>query len=660
MSKQVLGKQYPFCHESIIFWIFEIKILLTERKESEQMSQLSISFTLGKASVQHGTNIEHNNREFIAKNIDQSRTYKNVTYIKQDIKEAYKELFEKAIQEYNTRQKRNDRKISDYYQHIADGKREEAFYEIVVQFGDSKTCPCESENGKITQQMLDEYIRSFRQRNPNLHIFNAVLHMDEATPHLHIDFIPFYTHGRKNGLSKGVSMKAALDEQGFGAKNFKQNRLVAWEESERAYMEQLLNQHGFTREDKNAKYVHQTVEEFKKTQDEKKIISAIRQVKHISDAELSTEHVRQLKTKLIAMEQKNKTLEQQKQSPYKSFYYTSPDKQSFVQAKLDELDIPYHETENGFEAQECYVEQIRNIEREYKTPRSSAREKLRQDIDRLLMQSKNFDELLDKLKKENYTVKTGKYISVKSKNGNQFIRLKSLGEFYSEYALKNRIRAKLKYEHDIAQKLNTEMASHATDAPSVIVLRTIQFYTITFSKGVLPMHKRDEKKPFSWSNDSELDKILELNQKINSGATLEMLRTDFSNTEKTVSEKEKQVEKAKSNLQSFYELKEQIQIVFEGKKSKIFSPEQAHQALQAYPNITKDNYHNVDILIDNETETLQKEEANYQTEKEKLEKADKILSMAEKVMGGTYVQSLVHAERERRESKYIPNGLKST
>ena len=453
-------------------------------------------------------------------------------------------------------------------------------------------------------------------------------------------------------------MKAALDEQGFSAKNFKQNRLVAWEESERAYMEELLNRHGFVREDKNAKYAHQTVEEFKKMQDEKKIISSLRKIKYISDAELSAEHVQQLKTKLLSLERKNEILEQQKQSPYKSFYYSNPDKQSFVQAKLDELNIPYREAENGLEAQECYVEQIRNIEKSYQTPRSSAREKLRQDIDRLLMQSKNFDELLDKLQKENYTIKTGKYISVKAASGNQFIRLKSLGEFYSEYALKNRIRAKLKYERDLAQKINAEKVKSPSDAPQVVILRTIQFYTITFAKGALPMQKRDTRKPFSWTNDSELDKLLELHQKINSGATLETFRKEFSDLEKYVSEKEQLVEKSKSNLNLFYNLKEQIQIVFEEKKSSIFSLEQARQALQAYPNITQSNYHNVDILIDNETESLRKKETDYQIEREKLEKADKILSMAEKVMGGTYVQSLVNAERERRESKYIPNGLK--
>lgn len=114
----------------------------------------------------------------------------------------------------------------------------------------------------------------------------------------------------------------------------------------------------------------------------------------------------------------------------------------------------------------------------------------------------------------------------------------------------------------------------------------------------------------------------------------------------------------KQILKSFHNLKEQIQIVFEEKKSEVFSPEQARQALQTYPNITKENYHNIDNLIDSETETLRKEESDYQTEKEKLKRADELLSMAEKVMNGTYVQSLVGEERQRRESNYVPNGLK--
>ena len=619
------------------------------------MKNLSISFTLGKASVPHGTNVEHNNRNFIAKNIDHKRTHENITYVRQDVQDAYRELFQQAVDEYNGKQKRNDRRISDYYQHISDSKREEAFYEIIVQFGDSKTAPCGSETAKITQQMLDEYIRTFRERNPNLYIFNAVLHMDEASPHLHINFIPFYTQGRKNGLSKGVSMKAALMEQGFMAESIRNNQLVAWEESERNFMEKILNAHGYSRDDKQAKYAHQTVEEFKKGKDEMKITAALREARDIKPEDLTSDRIVQLTSKLRSLEREKRKLESEKNSPYKSFFYSIPEKQAFVQAKLDELHIPYRETENGFEAQECYAELIRQTEKEYKAPRSAAREKLREDIDRALMRSDSIDELLKRLENQHYTIKRGKYLAVKPKGGSQYIRLKSLGEFYSEYALRNRINAKKKYEEQIAEKIKSESKK---ESGSVYVFRTLQLYTIAFRNGALPMRKRNQRKPYAWTNDKEVDKLLLLNQKINSGMTRESLKQELEQQQISVSEKEKAVEKSKADLKTFYDLKEQIAVVYEGRESKIFSREQAERTLQHYPTINKSNYQNIEILIRNELENIEKLEKALLPEREQLKTTSELLAMTDRVMGGTYVQSLVGEERERRESDYIPNGLK--
>ena len=617
------------------------------------MSKLSTSFTLGKASVPHEANVDHNNREFIANNVNKNKISENITYVKQNVQQAYQQLFRESLAEYNAKQKQPCRRIKDYFKHISKSKREEAFYEIIVQFSDSKTAPCGSENGKITQKMLDEYMESFQKRNPNLHVFNAVLHMDEASPHLHINFIPFYTQGRKNSLSKGVSMKAALDEQGFTAKNFKENRLVAWEDSERQVMEKILQKHGFEREDKNAKYAHQTVDDYKKSQDEKKMISALKSSRKISCEKISAEKIRRLKEKLKLTEKENEILEMQKVSPYKSFFYSVPDKQAFVQAKLDEKNIPYRETENGFEAQECYVDEIRKIEKEF-TPTGSIRDKIREDIDRFLMQSASVDELLEKLRKEKYEIKQGKYLAVKSPDSKNFVRMKSLGEHYSEYALRNRIKAKKKYEFEIEKKIS----SAKKESPEIIVLQTIKFYTIAFSNNALPMRKRNKQKPFSWNNDSELDKIIALNNKINSGATLESLHKDFEDTENAVAEKEKILDKAKSDLKTFYELKEKIEIIFEGKTSEVFTRQQAEQTLKKYPNINNFNYKNVETLINNETENVHHAEKSLEAEKEKLKESAEIFSMAEKVFGGTYVQSLVGAERERKESEFMPNGLK--
>ena len=142
------------------------------------MSKLSVSFTLGKASAGKA-NIEHNNREFISSNVDVSRLADKITYIRQDIQEAYDELFGEALREYNAKQTRKDRKIHDYFQHIQDDKRRETHFEIVVQFGDSYNTAVGSENGKLAVKMLDKYMREFQQRNPLLHIVNSTLHADE-------------------------------------------------------------------------------------------------------------------------------------------------------------------------------------------------------------------------------------------------------------------------------------------------------------------------------------------------------------------------------------------------------------------------------------------------------------------------------------------------
>ncbi|MDE5862303.1 MAG: hypothetical protein K2H28_08945 [Ruminococcus sp.] len=271
------------------------------------------------------------------------------------------------------------------------------------------------------------------------------------------------------------------------------------------------------------------------------------------------------------------------------------------------------------------------------------------------MQSASVDELLEKLRKEKYEIKYGKYLAVKSPESKNFVRLKSLGEHYSEYALRNRINAKKKYELEIEKKIN----SAKKESPEIIVLKTIRFYTVAFSKGALPVKRREKNKPFSWTNDSELDKIIALNNKINSGATLETFRKDFENAENVVAEKEKILDKAKSNLKTFYELKEKLEIVFESKKSGVFTFQQAESTLKKYPNINSSNYRNVDILIKNETENVRQAEENLKSVQEKLRQSADIFSMAKKVFGGTYVQSLVGEERERKESKFMPNGLKN-
>ena len=562
------------------------------------MEQFSVSFTLGKASAMHGANVRHNNRDFTAANVDDQRTAENITYVKQDVRDAYHQLFDRALQDYNAKQKRSDRRIPDYFDHMNASNREEAFYEIVVQFGDCKTSPCGSERGEAAKQMLASYMRDFQRRNPNLFVFNAVLHMDEASPHLHIDVIPFYTKGRKNGLQKGVSMKAALLEQGFKPRGTKENQLVMWEFSERAEMERVLQTHGFAREDKNMHRRHLSVESYKLQQETERLLKMKAMLREKNTNESDTA---KLQNELDASKQILAELEAERRSPVKAFYYSSSEKQLWVQQQLDQRQIPYYETENGFEARECYAAIIRRIERDYKAPRTSARDCLRDKIDFLLLRSRSFEELLDKLEKENYRIKCGKYIAVQPPHYGSFIRLKSLGEFYSENALRNRIFSKLEYEQNLAHKMqDAEMRNASNKA----VLMTMQMYIISFSKGYMPVRKKDPHKLLTWQNDAVLDRLLSLNEKINQGATLESLRAEIAEQEKTVLQIERELE-ANSDM------KDEIQM-----------------------------QKNAELLV----------------AQQKLKDAADFLTIAEQVLGGTYLQTIGESERLRRESEYIQNG----
>lgn len=218
--------------------------------------------------------LAHNNRCFKPKNVDSTRTPDNVIYIQQDIAEAYRNLFTNAVELYNARQKRNDRKIMNgYFEHVFNhapcGKviespnGQKSFYEDVVQIGTKDDTGVSSPDAATAKHCLDEYMQGFTTRNPNFYVFNAVMHVDEATPHLHIDYIPIghYTRGVpvQNGLAQ------ALREMGYGGGKDAINR---WRISERAVLGDICRAHGFEIAEENPGRGYSfTVEEYKKHRD---------------------------------------------------------------------------------------------------------------------------------------------------------------------------------------------------------------------------------------------------------------------------------------------------------------------------------------------------------------------------------------------------------
>ena len=183
------------------------------------MKEKRISFGQGKGSL------THNNREFVADNVDPLRTPQNITFVRQPIGEAYDQLFAESTERYNAKQKRNDRKVQgSYYEHLFGVKpcntvrtaadKRKSFYEDVVQIGKKEDSGYGTEDFQLVAECLKEYMEGFQERNPNFYVFNAVLHMDEATPHLHIDYIPVGHYKRGQDTQNGIAQ--ALKEMGYG------------------------------------------------------------------------------------------------------------------------------------------------------------------------------------------------------------------------------------------------------------------------------------------------------------------------------------------------------------------------------------------------------------------------------------------------------------
>jgi hypothetical protein len=233
------------------------------------MTTSSISQCKGKGSI------GHNNREFYTDNIDRSRTSDNVVFINQPIGEAYKELFDGAKQRYNNKQKRPCRRIEeDYYDNLFNRPpcnqvvestcKRKSFYEDLVQVGDKDTCGCGTPNGKLAEKCLTEYMEGFHQRNPNFHVFNAVMHVDEATPHLHINYIPVGHY--KRGMDTQNGYNQALKEMGFTG----QDCFRDWRERERAVLREICLAYGLEMKepDEEKGRGHSfTVTEYKERQD---------------------------------------------------------------------------------------------------------------------------------------------------------------------------------------------------------------------------------------------------------------------------------------------------------------------------------------------------------------------------------------------------------
>lgn len=225
----------------------------------------SISIELGKGAL------KHNSRIFNTPNTNPERSHLNKEYINDDIKNVYHELFDEAVERYNSKQTRNDRKVKNYYEKICNGKQEKPFHEIVVQIGNKNDFGIDKQTAELAEKALDNYVCAFQKRNPYLRVFSAHMHLDEATPHLHIDFVPFTT-GSKRGLDTRVSLKQALANQGFVGNGREETEWALWVNSEKESLAESMLKFNIEWENQHTSREHLSVLDYKKKERQKEVI----------------------------------------------------------------------------------------------------------------------------------------------------------------------------------------------------------------------------------------------------------------------------------------------------------------------------------------------------------------------------------------------------
>ena len=227
--------------------------------------------------------LAHNRRDFVAENVDPDRVHLNICYQNENLKEVYKELFDDSVERYNVG-KRKDRQITNYYEKIRQGKQEKLFHEVIFQIGNREDMAVGTTEGDLAVKVLDEYVKNFQQRNPTLHVFSCYLHQDEATPHLHIDFVPYVTGWKGKGMDTRVSLKQALKSLGFQGGNKHDTELNQWINHEKELLAEIARQHRIEWEQKGTHEEHLDVYNFKKKECRKEV-QALEQEKEYLTAE---------------------------------------------------------------------------------------------------------------------------------------------------------------------------------------------------------------------------------------------------------------------------------------------------------------------------------------------------------------------------------------
>ena len=128
-----------------------------------------------------------------------------------DVKTVYHKEFDEALEEYNKKQTRPDRRIEDYFEHVA-GKEQDMAVEIIIQIGDREFWKQYDDMKSYIKLSYEIILDELKKKLPQFVVANAVVHLDEDSPHMHIVGVPV-ADGYKKGLRKQVSKRKVFTKE---------------------------------------------------------------------------------------------------------------------------------------------------------------------------------------------------------------------------------------------------------------------------------------------------------------------------------------------------------------------------------------------------------------------------------------------------------------
>src|SRR5574344_1259315 len=146
---------------------------------------------------------KHNYRKY-DNNSNLIEIIKGTSSLFNDVKELYEKEFKESVEEYNSKQTRDDRKITDYFKKISDNSKNDLACEIIIELGDKKYW--DTKDDKFKHKMTNvfkEQVNDLQEVVPDFKIASGIIHYDETSPHLHIVGVPI-KYKNKNGMSKQV------------------------------------------------------------------------------------------------------------------------------------------------------------------------------------------------------------------------------------------------------------------------------------------------------------------------------------------------------------------------------------------------------------------------------------------------------------------------